>query len=229
MTEEPLIPKYRHIVNPKLKYIHIKIDERGEIIVKSSKRVSKDEIADILYKKREWIESSKIKQLHKKGKVPTFENHNNTLYYLGEPYPIKLIKQEPKKIQIKFSKESGFELFYNSFDREVFQKAIDNFYKIASKKFIPNLVEKQSKIMSLEPTAISFRRTRRQWGSCSSKNRVSFNSHIIKLPIDVIQYIIIHELSHIRHKHHQKEFWQEVQRYCKDYKELETKLKEYET
>ena len=229
MIEQPIIPEYKHIINPKLKYIHIKIDEKGEIIIKSSARVSKQEIREILYNKREWIETSKQKQKLKKGKIPTFESDKNTLYYLGDKYPIKLIKSNRQNIQIKFSKESGFELFYSSFDRELFQETIDSFYKIASKKLITNLVNRQAKIMSVEPTAINFRRTKRQWGSCSSKNRVSFNSHIIKLPIDVIQYIIIHELSHIRHKHHQKEFWQEVERYCKDYKKLEAKLKEYQT
>ncbi len=229
MIEQPIIPEYKHIINPKLKYIHIKIDEKGEIIIKSSARISKQEITEILYNKREWIETSKLKQKLKKGKIPTFETNENTLYYLGNIYPIKLTKSNKQNIQIKFSKDSGFELFYNIFDTKLFQNSIDSFYKIASKKLITNIIDKQAKIMSVEPTAINFRRTKRQWGSCSSKNRLSFNSHIIKLPIDVIQYIIIHELSHIRHKHHQKAFWQEVERYCKDYKKLEAKLKEYQT
>ncbi len=229
MIEQPIIPEYKHIINPKLKYIHIKIDEKGEIIIKSSARVSKQEITEILYNKREWIETSKLKQKLKKGKIPTFETNENTLYYLGNIYPIKLTKSNKQNIQIKFSKDSGFEFFYNIFDTKLFQNYIDSFYKIASKKLITNIIDKQAKIMSVEPTAINFRRTKRQWGSCSSKNRLSFNSHIIKLPIDVIQYIIIHELSHIRHKHHQKAFWQEVEKYCQDYKRLEIKLKEYQT
>ncbi len=106
---------------------------------------------------------------------------------------------------------------------------IENFYKHKAEEIIIPMVEEQAQIMSLYPTAISFRKTKRQWGSCSSKNRLSFNTGLIKLPLDVIQYVIVHELAHIKHKHHQKSFWKEVERYSPNYKKLEQKLKEYLT
>jgi len=83
--------------------------------------------------------------------------------------------------------------------------------------------------MSLSPTDVRFRKTKRQWGSCSGKNVLSFNTMMMKLPHDVIEYIVIHELAHIRHKHHQKDFWQLVEQHLPDYKKKVKELKKYTT
>ena len=81
--------------------------------------------------------------------------------------------------------------------------------------------------MNLFPTKISFRKTKRRWGSCSAKNEISFTSSLVQLPLTCIEYIIVHELSHIKHKHHQKAFWLHVEKFMPHYKEYEKNLKEY--
>ena len=111
----------------------------------------------------------------------------------------------------------------------LFQKHVDNFYKEEATQFIPLLVAKCSEKMALSPTSIRFRKTKRQWGSCSGKNVLSFNTMIMKLPQSVIQYIIVHELAHIKHKHHQKSFWNLVELHLPDYKQHVTELHTYTT
>ena len=81
--------------------------------------------------------------------------------------------------------------------------------------------------MNLIPTKITFRKTKRRWGSCSAKNELSFTSSLIQLPLECIEYIIVHELSHIKHKHHQKSFWLHVEEFMPDFREHEKVLKEY--
>ena len=83
--------------------------------------------------------------------------------------------------------------------------------------------------MGVVPNKLSFRKTKRQWGSCSAKNDLSFNTMMMKLPQDVIQYIIVHELAHITHKHHQKTFWECVEAYLPEYKTQVKELKNYTT
>jgi predicted metal-dependent hydrolase len=147
---------------------------------------------------------------------------------MGEIYPLILTTHSKKKYQLHFDGEQ-FTLLYHVYDEILFQKHVDHFYKIQVQKHIPSLVEKWSKKMSLFPTGLRFRKTKRQWGSCSGKNVLSFNTMIMKLPQDVIQYIIVHELAHIRHKHHQKDFWQEVEAYLPDYRSQVRELKNYTT
>ncbi len=221
-----LLPRYTHIVNPKLKHTYLSFDNEGNLVIKTPK-VSQRYIEQLLLKKSNWINRSKEKLLQKKGKSLGFSQQAE-LYYQGQSYPLKLIEQTKKRTTLIFDQEV-FLLYYHQYDEVLFQKHVDNFYKEEAKQFIPLLVEKWSRQMALTPTNIRFRKTKRQWGSCSGKNILSFNTMIMKLPQDVIQYIIVHELAHIKHKHHQKSFWKLVEKYILDYKQHVTELKKYTT
>lgn len=221
-----LLPQYRHIINPKLKHIYLSFDESGDLLIKSPK-VSLRQIEQLLLKKASWIQKSREKLLHKKGKTLDFSN-TPELYFMGEVYPVILTAHSKKKSHFHFDGES-FTLFYHRYDETLFQKHVDLFYKTQAQKYIPSWAEKWAEKMSLTPADLRFRKTKRQWGSCSAKNVLNFNTMVMKLPQDVIQYIIVHELAHIRHKHHQKAFWQEVEAYLPDYKIQLEELKNYMT
>lgn len=83
---------------------------------------------------------------------------------------------------------------------------LDSFYKKEAKRIIPMFVDKYSKQMKLYPSSIKYRKNKRTWGSCNYKNGLNFNILLVKFPLEVIEYIVIHELSHIKHKNHSKNF-----------------------
>ena len=97
-------------------------------------------------------------------------------------------------------------------------KNIDSFYKKEILKYLPDLVQEYSIKMNLIPTSISYRKNKRTWGSCNYKNGLNFNILLMKFPIELMEYVIIHELAHIQHKNHSKKFWDLVESYCPDYK-----------
>ncbi len=221
-----LLPQYTHIINPKLKHIYLTFDNEGNLVIKSPK-VSQRKIEQLLLKKSSWINNSREKIRQKKGKPLDFSN-TLELYFMGEAYPLHLVQHSKKRIHFDFDGEK-FTLFYHTYDERLFQTHFDRFYKIEAQKHIPSHVEFWTEKMCLSPTSLRFRKTKRQWGSCSGKNVLSFNTMMMKLPHDVIQYIIIHELAHIKHKHHQKDFWQLVQQHLPDYKKQVKELKNYTT
>lgn len=102
---------------------------------------------------------------------------------------------------------------------------LDRFYKDEAKRVISPLVEKYSQEMKLYPTSIKFRKNKNTWGSCNYKNGLNFNTLLVKFPLEVVEYVVIHELAHIQHKNHSKEFWRVVENYCSDYKSREKLLK----
>ncbi len=221
-----LLPRYTHIVNPKLKHTYLSFDNEGNLVIKSPK-VSQHYIEQLLLKKSAWINNAREKLLQKKGKPLDFSKSAEP-YYQGQAYPLTLEKQTKKRTKLTFNQEA-FVLHYHHYNETLFQKHIDHFYKEEAKQFVPPLVERWAQKMGLTPNKISFRKTKRQWGSCSGKNDLSFNTMMMKLPQDVIQYIIVHELAHIKHKHHQKSFWKLVEKYIPDYKQHVTELKKYTT
>ena len=104
-------------------------------------------------------------------------------------------------------------------------KDIDKFYRETIEKTIPSIVEKYSKLMKLYPSLIKYRKNKRTWGSCNYKNALSFNTQLCKFPIEIMEYVVVHELAHIKHKNHSKKFWNLVELYCPDYKKTEELFK----
>jgi len=221
-----ILPQYTHIVNPKLKHIYLTLDKMGNLLVKSPV-VSQYRIEQLLLKKASWINTSKKRFLEKKGKEIDFCN-NPKIYFMGKLYPLLLIPHAKKNIQLELD-DTVIKLYYSTYDESAFGSRIDLFYKKEAEKYIPACVNKWAEIMSLSPQSIRFRKTKRQWGSCSAKNVLCFNTMIMKLPLPVMQYIIVHELAHIKHKHHQKDFWDLVQSYLPNYKAQVNELKCYST
>jgi len=221
------LPQYTHIVKPELKHTYLSFDEEGTLIIRSPK-VSQKYIETLLLKKAGWIRRSKEKIRLKKGKMPDFRKEGGELYFLGRAYPFKIEKQIKQKTQLLFREETFF-LSSHCEDRVLFQKHIDRFYKMESEKYLPAIVEKYALKMHLFPTEIRFRKTKRQWGSCSGRNVLNFNTMLMKLPESVIAYVVVHELAHIKHKNHQKNFWKLVKTYIPDYKACIAELHTYTT
>lgn len=138
----------------------------------------------------------------------------------------KLVNQTKIKLKddefLYFGKIQKKEL-YNLND----EKSLDKFYKSQANEYINFLVDKFSKIMELFPSNVSFRKNKRTWGSCNFKNELKFNFLLIKYPLEIIEYVVIHELSHIKHKNHSKDFWSLVKIYCPDYKQREKFFKTF--
>lgn len=117
------------------------------------------------------------------------------------------------------------EFYYLGKRMEHTQYNKDEWYTIHAKEILPELIHKHASRMELFPTKISFRKNKTRFGSCSSKDAISLNILLMKFPLEVIEYVIIHELAHIKHKNHSKQFWRLVQEYCPEYKTLDRALK----
>jgi len=104
---------------------------------------------------------------------------------------------------------------------------LEEFYRNTTRKIVLEEIEKIASDMDLFPTKISFRKTKKRWGSCNYKNELSFAITISQLPSSCIKYIICHELAHIKHKNHKREFYETIKSYMPDFKTQEKILKNY--
>ena len=95
-----------------------------------------------------------------------------------------------------------------------------------AKRSLPARVEYYSKIMGLTPTGITVTAARSRYGSCSPKNRLCFSCRLMQKPLEAIDYVVVHELAHIRHKNHGKEFYALIASVLPDHKERRAMLRE---
>jgi hypothetical protein len=99
--------------------------------------------------------------------------------------------------------------------------------KKESKRIISEAVNHWSTTMGLAFKNIRISSARTRWGSCSHQNTISINWRLSLLPPELLEYVVIHELAHIKEKNHSSKFWDLVEQYCPDWKQKRLELKKY--
>ncbi len=94
-----------------------------------------------------------------------------------------------------------------------------------AKQIIPQRVNHFAEIIGVKYNRISIKHQATRWGSCSAKGNLNFNCLLVLCPPEVRDYVIIHELCHLKELNHSQKFWNEVARYCTDYKMCKQWLK----
>lgn len=97
--------------------------------------------------------------------------------------------------------------------------------KSLAKQVIPERVEYYSRLMNLYPTDVKITSAKKRFGSCNGKNSLCFSFYLMKYPIEAVDYVVVHELAHIKHHNHSKDFYKLIKKYLPDYKERERLLK----
>jgi len=105
------------------------------------------------------------------------------------------------------------------------QQYLQNWYCSRALERLQEKTKRYAQLIGVSPAAVSVRNFKSRWGSCDKKGQVVFNWNIIKAPHSVVDYVVVHELCHLIHPNHSKEFWQVVSRFDSIYLEHRQWLK----
>lgn len=89
------------------------------------------------------------------------------------------------------------------------------------------LIEKYAGKMGVSPGKVFIRSQRTRWGSCSGKGNLNFNLRLVALPPELREYVVVHELAHLKHRNHSRAFWSLVSRFYPDYRSAREELKKW--
>lgn len=210
--------------------------KRGEpILVKAGISTTVEKIEQFLVYKEKWI-SKNMQAFHEiDEKYPVKKlNGDEKFPFLGQDLKLKFVLTPLK--QVFFSRnESALQMhlpeaIWKQISEEDLQKYfvdLRKYYQREAKKLISERIQIWSHQMDLHPSAVRFKNQKTRWGSCSSKKIINLNWRLIAAPIEVIDYILIHELSHLAHMNHSSKFWALVEKHCPDYMRSEKWLKEH--
>lgn len=212
------------IVRVERETIGIIIEPSGEVIVRVPFGVDQNRIFEAVNKKRKWIvEKVNQTELVKKP-VPKYREavSGEKILYKNKLYRIKIHPQNKRRNRITFV--GGIINIYideqlSEVEKtEKIRKQLVKWYKKKAEKFLIERVERYSKLIGKKPTSLQLRDTKLRWGSCTKNGKLILNWRIIMAPISAIDYVVIHELCHLKEPKHSTQFWQLIESIMPTYK-----------
>ncbi|EEG78929.1 M48 family metallopeptidase [Dethiobacter alkaliphilus] len=199
------------VIRTKRKTVALIINSEGELIVRAPLQTPNSYIEDLVIKKADWIRQTQERIRERNLLYPPLLCREGEWFpYLGQDY------------QLEFNDYTG-QIRLND-DRLLVPHGIDDvkatmilWYKSKAKEVIVKRLDLYSKRLGLEYKAMRITNASRRWGSCSTKGTVNFSWRLVMCPLQVIDYVVIHELCHLKHHNHSQEFWQTVGEYMPDY------------
>jgi len=207
-----------NLIRSKRKTLAIHI-VNGKVVVKAPMRLSLVDIERFVTLKKEWINNHLKRSIYKKRQRDNFEfNYGDAVLFLGKRY----------SIIAKNINKSGFdgECFFmpQGFNKTQIKMACIKIYRTYAKKHIESRLEIFKAIMALSPESVKITNAKTRWGSCSIKRSISFSWRLMMADEDVVDYVIVHELAHLKEMNHSKKFWDIVEIVLPNYKDRRKKL-----
>ena len=170
---------------------------------------------------REMLALHNAKNLYKNGDLI---GKTHTLFFrkfLGEEIKIS---NEGNQILVQIPQDLSFE---NQLVQSEIRKTVSKILRKQAKAYLPRRIDFLAEKYGFNFKKLRFSHTGTRWGSCSSSGTISLNIALMNLPHHLIDYVIIHELCHTRQMNHSSKFWQEVEKYCPDYKKYVQEIKQF--
>lgn len=209
--------------------IGISIDKTGAITVTGPYGVSETSIKGLLEKKASWIldKLAAIEAGAAGSGSPRAFIDGEGYPYMGKIYKLKLIEDRLLKIPVVGLGENSLEIYHKAAEKpEKLKAVLKQWYVAQFAKQLESKVTAYSKKMGVSPGRVSIREQRTRWGSCSSRGNLNFNWKLVMAPVEVLDYVVIHELCHMKELNHSSNFWALVGKVCPDYKNYRKWLKE---
>lgn len=216
------------------KSISIQIRPVNNVSIISPKQISKKVLREMLIEKGDWIleKLNQYKDKEEYYKEKEFVS-GEKIFYLGEEYILKVLEvfndNNKQKTMVEI-KENEIIVKSINIEKEFIKKELKNWYKNESERLILERIvhckNKSHIMMNLTPKSVKVKEQKRRWGSCTSQGNIYINSKISMLKPEVIDYIIVHEFSHLVHMNHSKDFYSLVKSIMPEYKAHENWLRE---
>jgi len=195
---------------PRNRNSYISIAHDGTVRLKTPLKLS-FRINSLLKERLEWI---KAKRLHVRDKKSMHHVLGESIFLDGELLTLSQNNELQKKIQgLRVKNKTSLERCYN------------HYYLQRSQEILPLHVKKLSEEIGLFPKELRFRKMKRQWGSCNSNGIITLNTALMKLSETQRAYVIAHELCHLKHMNHSRDFYTLLYNFFHEAPKIEKELK----
>lgn len=206
------------------KTVSISVDATG-VLVTAPTNTSTEKIKEIVYQKAKWI---RAQQYHFNEMID--DNYQRSflsgekLPYLGRQYRLKVMKRANiSKPSFKFQQGTFLAMLPEQITEEQHRNILlplyEQWIKQKGEAFVRNRITRFTIKLQQEPTAIKIKDQQQRWGSCTANGQLLINWRILLAPVSVIDYVISHELAHLKYMDHSKAFWDTLKMIYPEYEE----------
>lgn len=219
-----------YTVKRSLRAKHVRLEVRPQtgltVVVPHSYKI--EQLPGLLKSKERWITNNLARCSHSQYLSAQKElRSGDTIPYLGRD--LELVKgKNHSGIGSVTIEGNTLAVSPGLFKNGILELALEQWYRTEAAKLINNRADKLSSQMGINYKRIVIRGQKTRWGSCSHRKNLNFNWKLIMAPESVIDYVIIHELTHLKEMSHSKRFWELVSQYCPRWREYKKWLKQHE-
>jgi len=222
------LPPYIVRVSDRAKYLRIEVSSQKGLVVIIPQGYDHDRIPEILQSKQAWIDRvlglAKAKKAFHQAQ-PTLPSHMH-LQAIAQTWEVSYSEPKSDRENPKYLEKPKFQLLLNTNSPDFCHQLLRLWLFNTSNRYLPQELLKISKAIALPFTQVSIRQQKTIWGSCSSAKNISLNYKLLFLPQPLVRYVLIHELCHTIHMNHSSKFWQLVERFEPNYRQVDPQLKD---
>ena len=233
--DNPLItslePAIEFLRSRKAIRMRLQIDREGKITLVAPRFSTSADIQSFLARHRSWTQKH-LERIRKQQSLRPKPNYlpNDVFYYFGESLILEVKPSDRKRSTLKVRENRMIVTLHKAIGREEgvrsVQKVVRDFYRQKAEEVIRDRLEHFNEHYGFHFNRVAFRDQKSRWGSCSKAGNLNFNWRLVMAPIEVIDYVVIHELCHLREMNHSRRFWALVEQTVPNHKESRTWLKE---
>ncbi len=213
---------YEIIRTGRRKTASVSVSPYNKVTITTPDNLSNEEIEAIIKRKDKWIRG-KI-EFNKQVKYPYKTKEyisGESFTYLGRNYRLKVqngtnsnIKLKGKYLLINIEKSLG-----DNQQTQYIKDQLIEWYKDKAYLKCKERMALYSNRIEIQPSEIKIKDLKSRWGSCSQKGALNFNWKIIMAPMRIVDYVIVHELCHLRYHDHSPDFWKQIGLLIRDFKD----------
>jgi len=209
--------------SPRRKTMALSIKD-AEVTVRIPARLPLKHAEDFVFSKRRWI----TQQLARQQPAPAYQYQSGESFrYLGDTYTLR-VQSAAGKNQIALE-DSELRLSTKAAapSSEAKARQLIRWYRNQAESYLQERCQQLISSTRLTPRSVTVKSYKARWGSCRISGDIQLNWKLIMAPVDVIDYVIIHELCHLKQHNHSPAFWQLVESFCSDFRRHRHWLKLY--
>lgn len=209
--------KADEIIKTNRKTFSLSLDKDGRVIVRAPKYYSDKKINEIILDSQDWLEKA----------LNSFEKSQNRIlgYSVCDGGKIPLLGED---FDIKFTNNKKAFIdgrtIYLPENNPV--NSLEKLLKRIALNYFKERLDYFSSLSHLEYNSIKITKAKGRWGSCNADKNICFSVYLVMCPLDIIDYVIVHEMCHLEYMDHSKNFWAKVGKYIPDYKAKKQWLKD---